>query len=61
MVYFFGFKKITLKFLTKMLSKSVMNAILTIIKILKKHITLRSKDSNFVIVLTESLNTKNFS
>ena len=61
MVHFFGFKKITLKLLTKMLRKSVMNAILTIKKILKKYITLRSKDSNFVIVLTESLNTKNFS
>ena len=37
-----------------------MLAILTVIKIKFKYITIRSKDSHFVIIVTKSLNTKRF-
>ena len=53
---FFCIKKILIKFL----SKSVMHAIFTVINIKKKYITLRSKDSHLVIIVTKSLDTKRF-
>ena len=44
----------------KIFSKSVMHAVLTVIKIKYKFITVGNKDSPFVIVVTKSLNKKRF-
>ena len=46
-------KKDTLKLLIDILSTNVMHAILTVIKIKYKYITLRSRVSHFVIIFIE--------
>ena len=57
-MHVFCINKNTYKLLIKMFSKSVMHAILTVIKIKYKYITFRSKYSHFVIIGTKSLETK---